>query len=154
MQVSRIHRSNQTFIQLRPNKLILILLLQLSTLWLTACAPQMIAQQPETGILPVADNPQLPDVIKSLISQSDKQYVNNDFMGALATLERAVRINPRYAEVWSRMAQVYLKLGQVEQARQHAKRSNSVIKDNSQLREFNNSIITPGSSLIQKEQKH
>jgi len=154
MQVSRIHRSNQTFIQLRPHKLILILLLQLSTLWLTACAPQMIAQQPEVGVLPVADNPQLPDVIKSLISQSDKQYINNDFTGALATLERAVRINPRYAEVWSRMAQVYLTLGKVEQARQHAKRSNSVVKDNNKLRDFNNNIIRPDSNLNQKEQTH
>jgi len=154
MQVSRIYRTNQTFIQLRPNKLILILLLQLSLLWLTACAPQIITEQSEVSILPIADNPRLPDVIKSLISQSDKQYLNNDFMGALATLERAVRINPRYAEVWSRMAQVYLKQGKVEQARQHAKRSNSVIKDNIQLREFNNGIITPDSSNIQKEPLH
>ena len=154
MQVSRIHRTYQTFIQLRPNNLILILLLQFSTLWLTACAPQMISQQSETGILPVADNAQLPDVMKSLISQSDNQYLNNDFSGALATLERAVRINPRYAEVWSRMAQIYLTQGKVEQARQHAKRSNSVIKDNNQLRDFNNSIITPDSEMIQKEQTH
>ena len=108
--------------------------------------------------MPVADSAQLPDVIKSLISQSDKQYLNNDFAGALATLERAVRINPRYAEVWSRMAQVYLKQGKLEQARQHAKRSNSVIKNNDSLRKFNNKIIRPGSSeassVIQKEQMH
>ena len=154
MQVSRIHRTVQTFIQLRPNKLILILLLQLSTLWLTACAPPVTTEQPEASILPVSDNPQIPDVIKSLISQSDKQYLNNDLVGALATLERALRINPRYAEVWSRMAQIYLTQGKVEQARQHAKRSNSVINDNNQLRDFNNSIITPDSNAIQKEQKH
>ncbi|MCW9046542.1 MAG: tetratricopeptide repeat protein [Gammaproteobacteria bacterium] len=123
-------------------------------LWLTACAPQIITEQPEAGILPVADSVQLPEVIKSLILQSDKLYLNNDYVGALSTLERAVRINPRYAEVWSRMAQVYLTQGKLEQARQHAQRSNSVVKDNSKLREFNNEIISSGSGEIQKEVLH
>ena len=137
-----------------PNQQVFFLLLFLSVFLLTACAPQSVIDKPATGVLPIADNPQLPDVIKSLISQSDSQYINNDFAGALATLERAVRINPRYAEVWSRMAQVYLKQGKLEQARQHAKRSNSVIKNNDSLREFNNQIIKPNSNDIQKEQLH
>ncbi|MCW8934192.1 MAG: tetratricopeptide repeat protein [Gammaproteobacteria bacterium] len=123
-------------------------------LWLTACAPQIITEPPVAGILPVADNVQLPEVIKSLISQSDKLYLNNDYVGAVSTLERAVRINPRYAEVWSRMAQVYLTQGNLEQAKQHAKRSNSVVKDNSKLREFNNKIISGGSGEIQKDVLH
>jgi len=154
MQVSRIYRTNKTFLQLAPKQQVFFLLLSFSVFLLTACAPQAVIDKPATGVLPVADNPQLPDVIKSLISQSDSQYINNDFAGALATLERAVRINPRYAEVWSRMAQVYLKQGKLEQARQHAKRSNSVIKNNDSLREFNNQIINPNSNDIQKEQMH
>jgi len=94
-----------------------------------------------TGILPVADNTHLPDVIKTLLAQSDKQFSNNDLTGSLATLERALRINPKYAEVWSRMAVIYLKQGKYEQARQHAKRSNSVIKNNTELKAFNHKII-------------
>jgi len=134
------------------------LFLLLSLFLFTACSPQAVLDKPASGVLPVADSAQLPDVIKTLISQSDHQFLNNDFAGALATLERAVRINPRYAEVWSRMAQVYLKQGKIEQARQHAKRSNSVIKNNDSLRKFNNEIITSDSiedsSVIQKEQAH
>ena len=152
MQVSRNYRTNKTFLQLITNNLIFILWLPLSVLLLTACAPQQWLEKPSDGVLPVADNAQLPDVIKSLISQSDNQYLNNDFSGALATLERALRINPRYAEVWSRMAQIYLKQGKVQQAQQHAKRSNSVIKDNRSLREFNNAIIATEPGHIQKEQ--
>lgn len=152
MQVSRNYRTNKTFLQLITNNLIFILWLPLLVLLLTACAPQQWIEKPSGGVLPVADNAQLPDVIKSLISQSDNQYLNNEFTGALATLERALRINPRYAEVWSRMAQIYLKQGKVQQAQQHAKRSNSVIKDNRSLREFNNAIIATEPGHIQKEQ--
>lgn len=96
-------------------------------------------------ILPVADSRDLPDVIQSLIQQSDLQYSNQNLAGALATLERAVHINPRHAEVWSRMAKIYLQQGKVEQAKQHAKRSNSVIKNNPPLKKFNDNIITPNS---------
>jgi len=103
------------------------------------------------SILPVTDNVNLPDVIKTLLTKSDTQYFNDNFTGSLATLERAVRINPRHAEVWSRMAQVYLKLGNEEQAIQHAKRSNSVIKNNTQLKAFNNKIISP--NLLNKSQE-
>ena len=116
----------------------------MSLLWLSGCTQYLPSSETTTttSILPVSDSRHLPDVIKALLKQSDTQYLNNDFTGSLATLERAIRINPRHAEVWSRMAQVYLKQGEFEQAREHAKRSNSVIKDNALLREFNNKIIS------------
>ena len=126
MQVSWIYRTNQTFLQLKS--VLLFLLLQGALSCLSGCSPMPITVISENSILPVSDSANLPDVIKSLLSQSDALYLKNDLSGALVTLERAIRINPRYAEVWSRMAQVYSKQGLHEQARQHAKRSNSVIK--------------------------
>ena len=144
MQISWIYRTNQTLLQLKS--ILLFLLLLGALLCLSGCSPISTTVQSENSILPVSDSANLPEVIKSLLSQSDALYLQNDLSGALVTLERAIRINPRYAEVWSRMAQIYLKQGHYEQARQHAKRSNSVIKNNTQLNDFNNKIIVKQSN--------
>ncbi len=93
------------------------------------------------SILPMADQNNLPAAIRSLLLQADTQYSKHNPEGALATLERALRINPRYAEIWSRMAQIYFQQGDLEQAKQHAKRSISVTKNNPQFNEFNRHII-------------
>lgn len=141
MQIRRNLRSNKTFFQLIPARLLCSLPF-IMVLMFSACTQHKIETlDSATGILPVADNTHLPDVIKTLLAQSDKQFSNNDLTGSLATLERALRINPKYAEVWSRMAVIYLKQGKYEQARQHAKRSNSVIKNNTELKAFNHKII-------------
>ena len=150
MQISWIYRTNQTFFQLRS--ILLFLLLQTTLLYLSGCSPRSTIVESENSILPVSDSANLPDVIKSLLSQADTLYLKSDLPGALVTLERAIRINPRYAEVWSRMAQVYFKQGHYEQARQHAKRSNSVIKNNTLLNDFNNKIIFQQSSIKIQDQ--
>jgi len=145
MPVSRNHRTDKTFFQLESFfKLASVFVL---LLWLTGCAQTKLGEVDSVeSILPVADSHNLPDVIKTLIKQSDEQYLNLNLPGSLATLERAVRINPRHAEVWSRMAQVYLKQGNLEQAKQLAKRSNSVLKNNAQLKAFNDRIIATTSA--------
>jgi len=144
MQVSRNHRTDKTFFQLGLIYKIAALLVLL--LWLGGCTQTRPGEaDPANRVLPVEDSYDLPDVIKTLINQSDEQYLNQNLAGSLATLERAIRINPRHGEVWSRMAQVYLKLGNLEQAKQHAKRSNSVLKNNPQLKAFNDRIIATGS---------
>ncbi|RDH83715.1 MAG: hypothetical protein DIZ80_06125 [endosymbiont of Galathealinum brachiosum] len=150
MQISRIYRANQTFLQLKS--ILLFVLFQSALMCLPGCSPVSTNVKSVNSILPVSDSSNLPEVIKSLLSQSDVQYTKNDLSGALVTLERAIRINPRYAEVWSRMAQVYLKQGDYEQAKQHAKRSNSVIKNNIRLKDFNNQIIIQQSNNIIQEQ--
>ena len=144
MQVSRNHRTNKTFFQIES--LFKLATLSILFLWLAGCAQTKPGDVDSAkSVLPVADSRHLPDVIKTLIKQSDEQYLNHNLPGSLATLERAVRINPRHAEVWSRMAQVYLKQGNLEQAKQHAKRSNSVLKNNAQLKAFNDGIIAARS---------
>jgi len=144
MQVSRNHRTDKTFFQLGLFYKIAALLVLL--FWLGGCSQTRLGEvDSSNNVLPVVDSHNLPDVIKTLIKQSDEQYLNQNLAGSLATLERAVRINPRHGEVWSRMAQVYLKLGNSEQAKQHAKRSNSVLKNNAQLKAFNDRIIATGS---------
>lgn len=142
MQVSRNYRSDQTFLRLVPIGA-LCLILFTGLVFISACSQPSKPETPATSgsILPVADNVELPEVIHALVKQSDEEYFNNHLAASLATLERAIRINPRYPEVWSRMAKVLAQQGALEQAMQYAKRSNSVLINNPQLNSFNQTII-------------
>jgi Tfp pilus assembly protein PilF len=93
------------------------------------------------SILPVADSPELPAVIKRLMNLADEQYHQSKTSDSIVTLERAIRIKPRYPEIWSRMAAVYAHLGKMSQAKQYAERSNSYIKNNHPLKPFNDDLI-------------
>ena len=95
----------------------------------------------KVSILPVADSPQLPAVIKRLMNLADEQYYQSKISDSIVTLERAIRIKPRYPEIWSRMAVVYAHLGKMTQAKQYAVRSNSYIKNNHLLKAFNDDLI-------------
>jgi len=149
MQIRWYHRTNKTLLQvaagLRP-----IRLFPLSLLLLSGCVQLNLGHSPDhPGVLPVADSRQLPRVITDLIQQADQQFLQGDYNESLATLERAIRIKPRYPEVWSRMAQVYLHQGKFPQTRQHAERSNSYIKNNQDLMYFNNKLIHMAREGIQ-----
>lgn len=93
------------------------------------------------SILPVADSKELPAVILNLMTLADQQYFDNRVDDAIATLERAIRIRPRYPEIWSRMAYIYIQQGKLEQAFQYAQRSNSYINLNPRLKSFNDELI-------------
>ncbi len=100
----------------------------------------------QPSILPVADNDDMPSALTDLMAQADQQYIKGEYQVALSTLERALRIKPRYPEVWSRMAQVYASQGETKQAQQHAERSNSYIKRNDALKAFNQQFIDTAQS--------
>ena len=93
------------------------------------------------SILPVPDSPELPAVIKRLMTLADEQYHQSKTSDSIVTLERAIRIKPRYPEIWSRMAAVYAHLGKMSQAKQYAERSNTYIKNNHPLKSFNDDLI-------------
>jgi len=93
------------------------------------------------SILPVADSPLLPAVIKRLMNLADEQFNQSKTSDSIVTLERAIRIKPRYPEIWSRMAAVYAHLGKMTQAKQYAERSNSYISNNHPLKSFNDDLI-------------
>ena len=93
------------------------------------------------SILPVPDSPQLPAVIKRLMDLADEQYHQSKISDSIVTLERAIRIKPRFPEIWSRMAYIYAHLDKPVQATQYAERSNSYISNSHPLRTFNDNII-------------
>ena len=157
MQIRWTTQSNQTFFQLSPQQrfshtqfiktAVLVILLGL----LASCAQLSsgIMDGSHDGVLPVTDNRQMPAVIKGLLEQADQQFLQGEYNESLATLERALRIKPRYPETWSRMAQVYLYQGKFPQTRQHAERSNRYIKDNDDLQTFNDKPIQTAREGIQ-----
>lgn len=148
MQIWRITISTQALVQL-AGRLTKSGLVALGISWLAACA-QFNLGMPDShdGVLPVADSRDFPPVIQGLLQQADQQFLQGEYNASLVTLERALRIKPRYPEIWSRMAQVYLYQGKFTQTRQHAERSNSYIKNNASLKYFNDKLIQNASEGI------
>lgn len=78
------------------------------------------------GPLDRTEEPEGPQVdtraaaVVSLIDQSRLAYEQGDYMGAIATAERGLRIDRREPELYLVLAQSYLDLAQMEQARQFA----------------------------------
>ncbi len=135
-------RPNQTILQLAQ------ICALLASVFIAGCSgiplPADSGQQAPVAtasILPVADSKELPAVILNLMTLADQQYFDNRVDDAIATLERAIRIRPRYPEIWSRMAYIYAQRGKLDQAYQYAQRSNSYINLNPQLKSFNDELI-------------
>jgi hypothetical protein len=78
---------------------------------------------------------------KALASRADEQMRANDPMGAAASLERALRIEPNNAGLWSRLAEVRLRQGDKAQAEQLALKSNGLAGADAALRARNDRII-------------
>lgn len=79
--------------------------------------------------------------VKALAARADEQMRANDLIGAAATLERALRIEPRNASLWSLLAEVRLRQGDMVQAEQLALKSNGLAGNNEGLKARNNRII-------------
>lgn len=137
----RFNQSVQTFIQLVGIICILAFFLLTSSCSVNTGMGSKEKFIEHISILPVPDSPQLPAVIKRLMSLADAQYHQSKISDSIVTLERAIRIKPRYPEIWSRMAAIYAHLGKMSQAKQYAKRSNSYVKNNHSLRAFNDDLI-------------
>jgi len=137
----RFNQSAQTLIQLAISVCLLGFFLLTSSCTVSTGLGSKEGAIENLSILPVADSPELPAVIKRLMNLADAQYHQSKISDSIVTLERAIRIKPRYPEIWSRMAAVYAHLDKMPQAKQYAERSNSYIKNNHPLKVFNDDII-------------
>lgn len=72
---------------------------------------------------PVDDTAQAPAAVLSLMKRADKQVESGDNRGAIASLERAIRIAPRYPETYYRLGERYFYQGNYKQARSLAEKS-------------------------------
>ena len=79
--------------------------------------------------------------VKELVSSAEKQVSSGELDQASASLERALRIEPRNPALWQELAKVRLNQGLYLQAENLAAKSNSLSGDNRRLRKKNWQLI-------------
>jgi tetratricopeptide (TPR) repeat protein len=77
------------------------------------------------------------NAVVALLDRADDYSRGGDNDAAAASLERALRIEPRNAELWSRLAAIRLEQGQPDQAEQLALKSNSLSPRDARLQARN-----------------
>jgi Tfp pilus assembly protein PilF len=92
---------------------------------------------PEVASMPVSEN----TAVAALVNQARVDLESGHRDRASATVERALRIEPRNALLWHELARVRLADGQYPQAEQLAAKSNSFAAENKPLKSANFRLI-------------
>jgi len=100
-------------------------------LLLSACA----ALRPTT--MPVSENP----AVLTLVEQARAEAAENKLQSAVATIERAQRLEPRNPWLWQELARLHLAQGDHAQAESLAARSNTWAGSDRTLRAANWRLI-------------
>ncbi|MCU7959910.1 MAG: tetratricopeptide repeat protein [gamma proteobacterium symbiont of Bathyaustriella thionipta] len=105
------------------------------------------APPPEAEIktqLATAEQPQshTQQAVLSLQAKSEEQARSGNISGAVSTLERALRIEPKNARLWNRLAHLRLEQGQFQQAGDLAGKSNALAQNDSNLKRDNWLLIS------------
>jgi hypothetical protein len=121
-------------------------LLFLAALVLAGCAapPQAPEAEPEAPLPappPPVSQKQETIAVAGLMDSARADAAAGRLANAAASLERALRIEPRNPRLWHELAQVRFRQGQLAQAASLAQRSNSWAGSDSALREANDRLI-------------
>ncbi len=92
-------------------------------------------------------------VIIALIEDADSFSNEGHSEKAAATIERALRIEPKNALLWHRLAIIRMQQQQWQQAIAMARKSNSLAKDNDQLKSDNWGIIAAAYDSLGNKEK-
>ena len=117
------------------------------SLLLSACAS---SPQPETPMMDIKSEQDTRRATSSLLAKVDIQEAAQNWERAAALLERALRIEPRNAQLWHRLAQVRLQQGQYHLAESLAQKSNALARDDVQLREKNIRLLKQARALARE----
>jgi Tfp pilus assembly protein PilF len=98
--------------------------------------------EPEAPPPPASENV----AVASLMNNARADIEANRLGSAAATLERALRIEPRNPRLWHELAQVRLRQGDYAQAESTAQRSNAWAGSDAELRAANQRIIDEARS--------
>jgi len=115
----------------KPHRVILFVM----TASLLAGCAGMLPSAPEDR--PVSDN----SAVVALMDNARNDVAGGKPDAAVASLERALRIEPRNPRLWQELARLRLQQGQYQQAEGMATRSNSWAGDNKLLRAENWRLI-------------
>jgi hypothetical protein len=111
-------------------------------------APGVATAQGPGGVETVAmATPSQPmsKAVKTLLQQAELQREGGDLTNAAATLERALRIEPKNAYVWNRLAHVRAQQGQGAMAAELAAKSNHFAGGDESLKRDNANLIARAS---------
>jgi Tfp pilus assembly protein PilF len=97
-------------------------------LLLAGCA-LVSSPPPEISPPPASSNP----AVLSLLAQADTQASDGQLPSASASLERALRIEPRNPALWQALARVRFEEGKYQQAENLAAKSNTLAGDHRHL---------------------
>ncbi|MEO5703211.1 MAG: tetratricopeptide repeat protein [Gammaproteobacteria bacterium] len=98
----------------------------------------------DDAVIPRAQTPQAAPpntAVVALLDSANKQSRSGKLDGAAAALERALRIDPRNAEIWHRLASVRLQQGQFGLASSLAAKSTNLAGNDAELVESNRAIM-------------
>jgi len=119
------------------------------SLLLSACAssPQ---PETETPMMDISSEQDTRRATSSLLAKVDIQEAAQNWERAAALLERALRIEPRNAQLWHRLAQVRLQQGQYYLAESLAQKSNALAGDDIHLQEKNTRLLKQARALAKE----
>jgi tetratricopeptide (TPR) repeat protein len=103
-----------------------------------ASPPSVKPSQPPK---PAAPAPATAPAVIALMREAEASSASGSLDEAAATLERAIRIQPRNAQLWHKLAEIRLKQYQPGLAEDLAKKSNVLAKDDGELARQNWAII-------------
>lgn len=89
------------------------------------------------SVEPLSSDAPMSPVVRSLLAQSRDQRRVGKWDGAAMLLERALRIEPRNAEIWSRLANIRFDQQSWSKAIQLAAKSNTLARNNIDLKRRN-----------------
>ncbi len=107
-------------------------------------AAQSVERSPAATTRPDANRPAPAaegSAVDSLLASAQREHSSGNFSQAAATLERALRIEPRNARLWHTLAKVRLAQGQPGLAAELARKSSTLAGNDTVLRQQNNALI-------------
>jgi predicted Zn-dependent protease len=115
-----------------------------TTPYVTPPAPQPSPQQ-HAGSVHSSSNANA--AVTSLVSSADNSIKHGDYRAASAAIERALRLDPKNAHLWHRLAQVRLRQSEYAQVESLSLKSNALSNGNKPLMARNWSLISKARRL-------
>lgn len=106
-----------------------------------------VSAPPAEVSAPASQEIKQPTVVANLMSAANRFESEGDFARAAASIERGLRISPKNASLWQRLAEIRLQQRQLEQAELTAKKSNALARGNRVLMARNWEIIASSRQL-------
>jgi tetratricopeptide (TPR) repeat protein len=107
-------------------------------------APSAAIESQPPNAVSASDEEKAPDdppVIVALLEESEASRSTGDLDNAAASLERALRIQPRNARLWHQLARVRLEQGEPTVAEELAQKSSALALDNEALIAANQELM-------------